>query len=238
MNKKFLKLLYEEGQTFQIEKDNFLLGLKKELIDLELSAGRLLKNSKQAINSAVSGNIADAKSKLNDAELFIKRFDKNILNLKKEINRNIEKSLIHLKDLSQIRLDQLEENFKKAEEEYLEAKILFIFLTKGTIYEASGINLKEFDTYVGGMADFCGELVRKARSESMISGFSNINIERYKKTTMEIYEDLIEYSFSNSSGNRGKIEQLKGYIDAFDRILCDFNSKEVMKNAEDHNRIN
>ena len=180
----------------------------------------------------VEQNIADAKIKLNEVEIFIKKYDKNILNLKKKINRNIEKSLIQFKDLNQIKLDQIEDNFKKAKEEYLEAKILFVFLTKGIIYKATGKDLKEFNTYVGGIADFCGELVRKARSESMVSEFSDVNIKRYKEVAMKIYEDLIEYSFSNSSGNRGKIEQLKGHIDAFDRILHDFNSKKAMKIVE------
>lgn len=229
MDRKFLKLIYDKSQIFQAEKDKFLLELKKEIIDLELGAGKLLKVSKQAINLAINGNITDAKIKLIEAEIFIKKFDENILGLKKKININIEKSLVQLKDLSQIRLDQIEENFKKAKEEYLEAKILFVFLTKGIIYKATDKNLKEFNTYVGGIADFCGELVRKARSESIVPGFSKANIERYKKTTLEIYEDLIEYSFSNSSGNRGKIEQLKGYIDAFDRILHDICSKKSDK---------
>jgi len=222
MNDAYIKSLFGREKGLQKKKEGNLLDLKKRYLDVELRAGELMKLSKEIINEVVQNRISGAQIKIETGESLIKNVHGDFLNLRKLIAQYLENSVLQLKDLQQLKVDQLEDNFEKAKEEFLEGRILFEFIDKGKLYEPKDEYLKDFDTYAGALSDFCGELVRRARSEVVSSGVKAIeSIKGYRKITQEIYQILTEYAFSNSSGNRGKIEQLKGFLDSFDRFSYD-----------------
>lgn len=219
---KFIKQLFDRHQNLHEHREDYLRTIKKHNLFSGSQAGQLLKLSKEIINDVVQNRLSEAKAKLRIGDDLIKRFHKDLFNLKKTIGMHVEKSNLLLKDLQHLKLEQLEEGFEKAKEEFLEGKILYTYISQGKIYMPTDKHLNNFDTYIGALSDFCGELVRRARSEAIASG-NNVHesIKKYRKTTEDIFHMISEYAYSNSSGNRQKLEQLKGFLDMFDKFSYD-----------------
>lgn len=225
LDTKYIKALFDNDKSLEEKKESFLTSLKKEIINLESTGGYVLKLSKQVISSVISNKLSDAKKKLEEGEGKIKDFEIDLDKLKKKIAEGIKNSTLQLKDLQQVKLDSLEGNFENAKEEFLEAKILITFFEKGGIYKPNSKNLKDFNIYAGGLSDFCGELVRIARLATIQSTDPVKDVTRYLNVTSDAYEQLSAFAFSNASGNRQKIEQLKSFIRAFEEILYDLRCK-------------
>ena len=222
MNDTYIKSLFVREKGLHKKKEENLLDLKKRYLDVESRAGELMRLSKEIINEVVQNRIQGARINIQTGESLIKGIHGDFLNLRKLIAHYLKNSMLQLKDLPQLKVDQLEDNFEKAKEEFLEGRILFEFIGKGKLYEPKDDYMKDFDTYAGALSDFCGELVRRGRSEVVHSGARAIeSIQSYRKITQEIYQILTQYAFSNSSGNRQKIEQLKSFLDSFDKFSYD-----------------
>ncbi|GEM_PF-6354341 len=222
MDDTYIKSLSVREKSLQKKKEENVLDLKKRYLDVESHGGELMRLSKEVINEVVQNRISSAEIKIQTGESLIKNIHGDFVNLRKFIAQYLGESMLQLKDLPQLKVDQLEDSFEKAKEEFLEGRILFEFISKGRLYEPTDEYLKDFDTYAGALSDFCGELVRRARSEVVSFGIKTTeSIKGYRKITEEIYQILTEYAFSNSSGNRGKIEQLKNFLDSFDKFSYD-----------------
>ena len=212
LNITFIQILYNKSEVFRKKKETLLAELKKRIIDLEQKPGDILKLSKKSINHCVNERTKEAQKDLKDAEELIKKYDKQIKALKKEISVKINNTELQFKDLANLKLDQLENNLMSAKEEFLEAKILFDFIKNANIYQPRTKSLQEFNSYVGGLSDFCGELVTKLRTDSINQTISSATFNDYISLIKNIYIELSKYSFTNPSGNRAKINQLKSYI--------------------------
>ena len=191
-----------------------------ELIqELESIGGGILKLSKKAISDLTNGKGDKAKDFLVEAFREIKLFDNKFFKLKKEFE--VEKLKMELGDVQEIKISKLEGDFLSAKEEYLEAKILFFYLKKRIIYKPEEELLEDFKSYAGGLSDFCGELLRKARLNIIEKDYSKKEIKKYYQDVRYIYQVLSNFSFSNKSGARCKVEQLKDHIKRFEDMLFD-----------------
>ena len=227
---KYLRKLFDDHKNLSEKRENNLRNIKKHTLFSDPRGGQLLKLSKEIINDVVQNRPNEARTKIKIGEALIRNFHKDLLSLKKTIGMYVMESVLPLKELQNVKLEQLEESFEKAKEEFLEGKILYIYISQGKLYMPTEKHLKSFDTYAGALSDFCGELVRKARSEAVASVVNiHESIKRYRKTTEEIFHMLSEFAFSNSGGNRYKIEQLKGFLDLFDQFSYDL--KVIHKDA-------
>ena len=208
----FIQTLHKKNEVFRKKKEYILTKLKKNIIDLERQPGEILKLSKESINHCIYERVNKAQKSLGKAEKLIQKCDKQISILKGKVSVEVIASTLQLKDLQNLKFDQLENSLTKAKEEFLEAKILFHFNKGGKLYKPHTKNLKDFNNYMGGLSDFCGELLRKLRVNIIKSNITDNTFEKYLSLMNRIHEELSKYSFTNASSNRPKIEHLKGYI--------------------------
>ena len=212
---KLNKLNVREQQSREIAEK--LLGALKKI---EGDGGAILKCSKEATNFAVNGELTKASRSLKEAYAMIVALDKSIRSLRTTLARHITKAEVRMGDLQSIKLEALESDFQSAKEEFLEAKILIHYLATGKILSVTPDDLVgDFMSYAGALSDFCGELVRTARLAVIKDQFPATDLKHYYATATEIYATLSNFAFSNKSGMRNKLEQLKQHISRLEDIL-------------------
>ncbi len=193
--------------------------LTKLIRETENRGDEILKLSKEAINYSINGNFASASKTIGLGNRAIKIFNGNILSIKKTIAGSISKSEIEIKKINELKIHKLDDDFSSAREEFLEANFLFTYLKTGKLLNPTNPLLRDFKIYAGALADFCGELIRRARLDIIEDRNTIKDIKKYRQVLNEIYLSLSGFAFSNSSGVRGKVENLKGYIGELENIL-------------------
>jgi len=151
----------------------------------------ILNNSKKAIFAIHRNEIGVAEEKLIENEKSIKKLNENFGS-----NRATEEGA-----------------FMAALEEYVEAKLFFNFVITGKIGKIKEIKIP-LESYLGGICDFTGELVRRAVNESIDKNF--IEVKKIKNIINEILNELIDFDitgylrtkYDQARGNLKKIEQM------------------------------
>ncbi|MFH1192618.1 MAG: hypothetical protein V1655_04055 [bacterium] len=217
----YLKNLKRESENSEIASKKSMRAIMDVLRSVDDTGGEILKLSKQSINNSINKKYKKAEIDLADAYEQIKNLDETLKNAKEIIARGIVKSEVRLAYLQNIKMDILENDFMKAREEFLEAKILFHYLSsrKKEIIMPEEELLSNFEIYAGGLADFTGELLRKARLDIIEKKNAGDDVKKYYKDTKYVYEVLSGFAFSNKSGLRTKMEQVKSYILKFEELL-------------------
>lgn len=218
---EYINKLKDQTDKAEEVSRNLLIKTVSQITVLEKLGGEILKSSKESINSSINNDLSQAEKSLSEASEKMLHLNKSIISLRKEIGTFVIQSKIKISDLSSVKLDALESDFSSANEEYLEAYFLFNYLkTKSrNIVKPSKTTPHDFKTCAGGLSDFCGELLRKAKLDLIDKKDAIDDISVYYKDIKKIYESLSVFSFSNKSGVRSKLEQLKGYIARMEDIL-------------------
>ncbi|HLC64412.1 MAG TPA: hypothetical protein VJK25_03680 [Patescibacteria group bacterium] len=153
---------------------------------------KILQNAKQAIFALHRG---DRKA----ADKFLTEAEKGLSLLNKTYNEN-----------NRLRF---EGSFKAAVEEYVEAKMFSLALTKKNLAELKIANIGP-EEYIGGLADLTGELVRQAVLQATAGSYQEI--KRYKEITEEIVGLLLNLyltgylrqKFDEAKRNLKRLEQI------------------------------
>lgn len=125
----------------------------------------------------------------------------------------IEKILQKLeKNFGKIRINE-EGSYRAGAEEYAEAKIFYLLITGKKIDKIKEVNLN-FESYLGGICDTTGELVRRATNQAADGNFGEV--EKIKDIMNEIMDQLITFDmagylrtkYDQAKGNLRKIEQI------------------------------
>jgi predicted translin family RNA/ssDNA-binding protein len=219
---KRLSLLLEEKS-----KTN-LIGIEKLTNELESLGGEILKLSKESINSSINDDSGPGKKFLTEAEKKINTFDKKLNKIRHRLGQSLQMFNLKLSELQRpySSLDKLEKDFVCAKEEFFEAELLYNYLASGKNIFDFAEKLLDFESYAGAASDFCGELVRKAKLDIIKENDKESNIEKYYKEIQLVYQTLSNFSFSNKSGIRAKVENLKGYIKKMEDIRYDLKIKK------------
>lgn len=106
-----------------------------------------------------------------------------------------------------------EGSYKAAVEEYAEAKTLYLVINGKKIDKFKGINLS-YESYLGGICDLTGELVRRATNEASRGHYDEVT--KIKKIINDIMAELVEFDmtgylrtkYDQAKGNLRKIEQI------------------------------
>jgi predicted translin family RNA/ssDNA-binding protein len=106
-----------------------------------------------------------------------------------------------------------EGSYKAALEEYVEAKTLFLVINGKKIDKFKGITI-QYDSYLGGICDLTGELVRRATN--MAAAGKLDEVEKIKEYINQIMAELVEFDmagylrtkYDQARGNLRKIEQI------------------------------
>ena len=163
---------------------------RRQIINL---ADTVLHSSKRTIFALHRGDIEKAKRELIE----------------------IEKSLQKLeKDFGHKRVSK-EGSYRAGAEEYVEAKMFYFVMAGGKVDKIKGINLN-IDSYLGGLCDLTGELVRQAINQAATGNFEEV--VKMKKIINEIMAELVEFDmtgylrtkYDQAKNNLRKIEQI-GY---------------------------
>ncbi|MFA4833632.1 MAG: hypothetical protein WC619_02150 [Patescibacteria group bacterium] len=161
---------------------------RRQIISL---ANIALHDSKRVIFSLHRGDIKQAEENLAAIEKIFQKLEKNFG--WKRINE--------------------EGSYRAGAEEYAEAKMFYFLITSKKIDKIKEVNLS-FESYLGGICDTTGELVRYAVNQAAAGKFSEV--EKIKNTLNEIMDQLIIFDmtgylrtkYDQAKGNLRKIEQI------------------------------
>ena len=228
INFNYIQSLKEKSDTSDEKIKQILDGVALMIRDLDALATEVLKASKTAINNTLHGREVTAQKDLKEAKKKLLFLQKKVEMYKQSLGKDVAASQIKINNLQNSKFDSADTLLAAAKEECLEAHLLYTYLSSGRKVDIPKEPVfQDLESYIGALCDMCGELLRKARLEVIEKTGSQENIEHYYRDTKNIYDTLSTFAFSNKSGLRGKIEQLKGYIAVFEGILYDISEKTV-----------
>lgn len=172
---------------------------KKLLANLKASY-QANETSRRAINSVASSILFEAKK-----TIFALQKD----NLKEAAIKLalIQESLVKLeKQFGSERLRR-EGNYKAAIEEYLEAQTFFDIIKNKKIIPVTSIPV-DHESYLGGICDLIGELVRYATNRAAAGRLSEV--AKIKKTADNIMTQLVDFDLTGYL--RTKYDQARGHL--------------------------
>ena len=172
---------------------------KRELV-IRLSR-EVLKLSKAAIYSLHRSEVAVAFEQLTSAKLVITAIKKSL------------KIHAHLAEVGP---------YNEGLEEYVEASCYYWFIEKGTIPTPAQIGV-DLDTYLPGLCDLVGELVRKAINAA-IKGDAATALA-IRTTVTEIYEELLLFDFRNTPLRR-KFDSIKYSLEKLEDLALKLSLRE------------
>jgi len=151
----------------------------------------ILHDSKRIIFSLHREDIKEAEKKFKEVEDILKKL---------------------VKQFGFTRISE-EGSYKACVEEYVEAKTLYLVMSGKKIDKFPDIKLN-FDSYLGGICDLTGELVRRATNEAAKGNTDEV--EKIKKIIGDIMRELVEFNmtgylrtkYDQARGNLRKIEQI------------------------------
>lgn len=150
-----------------------------------------LHNAKRIIFMLHRGETGEAKKKLFEIERFLRQLEKKF---------------------GYERISE-EGSYRAAVEEYVEAKMFYFVMINKKIDRIKEVNLN-YSSYLGGLCDLTGELVRRAVNEAASGNLNEVT--KIKKIINEIMEELIEFDmtgylrtkYDQAKHNLGRIEQI------------------------------
>ncbi len=155
---------------------------RRQIISL---ANVVLHDSKRVIFSLHRGDVKKAEENLKEIEKILAKLEKKFGY--KRINK--------------------EGSYKAAVEEYAEAKTLFLVINGKKIDKFKNVRLN-YDSYLGGICDLTGELVRRAVNEA--SQGNHAEVTHIKKIINDIMAELVEFNMTGYL--RTKYDQAKGSL--------------------------
>ncbi|MFA5249106.1 MAG: hypothetical protein WC397_01045 [Candidatus Paceibacterota bacterium] len=222
INLKYISGLKEELDKKDERCRHILDAASAALRDLDSRSSEVLKASKVSINDSLNGRFDLAGEALENAVKKLEDLDKDVSAFRRSLGKEMSDSTVTAGNLQNVRIDSAENIFSSAAEECLEAKLLYMYLSKKGKVEAPKEKVfSNLETYVGGLCDMCGELLRKAKLDVISERRDTEKIKTYYADVKEIYDTLSSFAFSNRSGLRAKVEHLKGYIAGLENILYD-----------------
>ena len=185
----------------------FFTKLKKDYDSYDINRRIIIKHSndiiklaKQAIFAVHRDNMAEAEKNFKDSEELIK-----YLNTKIKKEKGLE----------------YEGAYLAAMEEYCEAKLLYHFLKTGKIGALAGVKLDE-NTYLGGLCDFTGELVRRAVFLATRRRYKEV--EACEQAIEAVIHELIQFNLIGPL--RPKYDQAKNNLRKIEEIMYDLEIKK------------
>lgn len=97
--------------------------------------------------------------------------------------------------------------YKAAAEEYLEGKTFYLIIKKKDIQATAKLHL-DYESYLGGICDLIGEMVRYATNQAAKGKFSEV--AKIKKAAEDIMTQLIDFDMTGYL--RTKYDQSRGHL--------------------------
>lgn len=182
-----------------LRKDSLAYAEKRRALIKD--ADDALHLSKRAIFAMHRGDMKQAKEKLGNAEKLLKQLAK--------------------KNGKDVRLMN-EGAFKAGTEEYVEATLLYSFLTNGSIGKMKAMDVKP-EVYLAGLCDVPGELLRHAIAAATEGNMAQV--QKNAQMAQEIVGELIEFNLTKHL--RHKFDQAKSAVQKLERVVYDLSLRDV-----------
>jgi translin len=135
--------------------------------------------------------------------------------------KEIEKVLAKLEEKFGVERIYDEGSYKAAVEEYVEAKMLYFVISGKKIDQIKEAKLS-YESYLGGICDLTGELVRRAVNEA--AGGNLKEVEKIKNAINEIMAELVEFDMTGYL--RTKYDQARGNLRKIEQIIYEINIRK------------
>ncbi|MFH1325888.1 MAG: hypothetical protein ABIH48_00255 [Candidatus Falkowbacteria bacterium] len=165
--------------------------------------------------------ISRANIILHDSKRVIFALHREDIKTAEQSLKEIEKTLQQMeKKFGYNRLIQ-EGAYNAGVEEYVEAKMFYKIVNNEKIDKIKGINLS-IDTYIGGICDTTGELVRLATNKAAQGNMEDVH--KIKDIVSDILAELVEFNITGYL--RTKYDQAKGNLRKVEQVVYDINIRK------------
>lgn len=169
---------------------------RRQIISL---SNNVLHDSKRIIFTLHRGDVGKAEEMFQSVENVLKKLEKNF----------------GFKRISD------EGAYKAGVEEYVEAKMFYFLIVNKKISLISGIKIN-YDSYLGGICDCLGELVRLAINKA--SNGELDEVIKIKKIVNDVMAELVEFDMTGYL--RTKYDQARGHLRKIEQISYDVNIRK------------
>ena len=179
-----------------------------------------LKKDYQANESERRQIISASNGILFEAKKTIFSLQRQEFKIAEEKIKEMEKSLANLE--KRFGADRLKKEgaYKAAAEEYLEGKTFYLVIKKKEIIPTAGLSL-EYESYLGGICDLIGEMVRYATNQAAKGKFSEVS--KIKKTADDMMAQLIDFDMTGYL--RTKYDQARGHLRKLEQMAYEIKIK-------------
>jgi len=162
-------------------------------------ANAVLHDAKKAIFSLHRDDLSGASKTLEEIDDILKNLQKKF-----SYNRLMEEGA-----------------YKAAVEEYVEAKMFFLVMNGKPVDKIKEIEV-DYESYLGGISDLLGELVRQAVKMATIGKHNEV--KKIHKIAGDVMAELVE--FDMRSYLRTKYDQAKGHLRKIEQINYEINLRK------------
>ncbi len=185
----------------------FFTKLKKEYDSYDINRRIIIKHSNDILKFAKMAIFALHRDNIAEAEKCLEECDKLFKYLATKIK--VEDGL------------EYEGSYLAAMEEYVEAKLFYQYLKTGKITAIAGLKI-DCDSYLGGLCDFTGELVRKAIFLATRHRYEEV--AACEQTIEDVVKELIKFNMLGPL--RPKFDQAKNNLRKIEEIMYDLEIKK------------
>ncbi len=187
--------------------DKFLEQLRSEY--------RANESERRQIISASNNILFEAKKN-------IFALQRNDFKISEEKMTGIEKDLKNLEKRFGAERLYNEGAYKAATEEYLEGKTLYAAIKKKKIEAVNDLHLS-YESYLGGICDMIGELVRYATNQAAKGKFGEV--AKIKKVAEDVMGQLIDFDMTGYL--RTKYDQSRGHLRKLEQMAYEIKLKNT-----------
>lgn len=175
-----------------------------------------LKKDYQANESERRQIISASNNILFEAKKTIFALQRQDFKAAEEKLAGMEKSLQNLESRFGYERLHREGAYKAAAEEYLEGKTLQAIIKNKKVEAVKGLRL-DYESYLGGVCDMIGELVRYATNQAAAGKFGAV--AKIKKTADDIMAQLVDFDMTGYL--RTKYDQARGHLRKLEQMAYD-----------------
>ncbi len=114
-----------------------------------------------------------------------------------------------------------EGSYRACVEEYVEAKMFYFLITGKKIDAIKGLKIN-YDSYLGGICDAMGEMVRRAVNKASSGELDEV--AKLKKVVNDVMAELVEFDMAGYL--RTKYDQARGHLRKIEQINYDVNIRK------------
>ncbi len=180
----------------------------------------ILKNNYQNSEKERRQIISASNNILFEAKKIIFALQRQDWKIAEEKIKILEQELILLEKKFSIDRLKKEGAYKAAVEEYYEGKSFYLVIKKKKIDATENINL-DYESYLAGICDLIGELVRYATNQAAQGKFTEV--AKLKKVAEEIMGQLIDFDLTGYL--RTKYDQARGHLRRLEQMTYEIKLK-------------